>query len=272
MGDQSLFLVTSDGGVTWVAKGLTLPGPQNLTDVSCASATSCVMATGTNQIVRTADGGDTGTLVAPSQSPINAAGFASAIRVAALGGLGTTSISDDAGTKFAPVGGSLPGRYTAMVAGPTGVAFAPGDKGSLAKTTDFGSTWVRGNVSTPNDVVDVSFPTANDGFALDNRGGLFRTADGGATWRALDTGTTARPSAVEAASTKIVVIAGPKGLRRSTDAGDTFSAVSGSVEQVVPVGCGLRGERPVRVRLSGCLALDGQGQRPGRACSSRAST
>ena len=233
VGAQSLFLATSDGGVTWVAKGLALPGPQNLTDISCATATAtnCVMATATNQVVRTTDGGDTGTLVAPSQPPINAAGFASATRVAALGGAGTTAISDDAGGKFAPVGGSLPGKYGAMVSGPAGVAFAPGEKGSLAKTTDYGSTWVRGNVSTPNDVVDVSFPTANDGFALDNRGGLFRTADGGGTWRALDTGTTARPSAVEAASTKIVLIAGPRGLRRSTDAGDTFSAVTGSVSK-----------------------------------------
>ena len=116
-----------------------------------------------------------------------------------------------------------------MVAGPAGVAFAPGAKGSLAKTTDGGANWVRGNVSTPNDVIDVSFPTATDGFALDSVGGLFRTADGGATWRALDTGTTARPTAVEAPSKSVVLIAGPRGVRRSTDAGDTFSSVSGSV-------------------------------------------
>jgi photosystem II stability/assembly factor-like uncharacterized protein len=229
VGDASLFLVTHDGGVTWTPKPLALPGGRNLIDVSCSDATTCVMATASNEIVRTADGGTTGTLVAPSQTPINAAAFATPARVAALGGLGTTAISDDAGLTFAPVGGRLPGSYSAMVAGPAGVAFAPGLKGSLAKTTDFGGSWTRGNVSTPNDVVDVSFPTANDGFALDNAGGLFRSGDGGATWRALDTGTTARPSAVEAPSTKTVIIAGPRGLRRSTNAGDTFSAVKGSV-------------------------------------------
>ena len=234
VGDQSLFLTTSDGGVTWTPKALTLPAPQNLTDVSCADTSTCVMATATTQLVRTADGGVTGTLVAPAQTAINAAAFASATRVTALGANGTTAISDDAGAKtFAPVGGSLPGSYGAMVAGPANVAFAPGQKGALAKTLDGGVTWTRGNVSTPNDVLDVSFPTANDGFALDDNGGLFRTGDGGATWRALDTGTTARPAAVEAPSAQIAVIAGPKGLRRSTDAGDTFSTVSGSVNKSV---------------------------------------
>jgi photosystem II stability/assembly factor-like uncharacterized protein len=182
VGAAGAFLTTSDGGVTWTAKPLALPGAPNLIDVSCADALTCVMATGSNQLVRTTDGGSTGTLVAPAQTAIFAAGFASATRVAALGASGTTAISSDGAATFAPVGGTLPGSYSAMVAGPAGVAFAPGAKGSLAKTTDAGATWVRGNVSTPNDVVDVSFPTATSGFALDSSGGLFRTADGGGAY------------------------------------------------------------------------------------------
>ena len=234
VGDQSLFLATTTGGLTWSAKGLAGPAAQNLTDVSCADTSTCVMATASTQLVRTADGGGTAALVAPAQTAINAAGFASATRVTALGAAGVTAISNDGGAaQFAPVGGSLSGRYSAMVAGPANVAFAPGEKGALAKTTDGGATWTRGNVSTPNDVIDVSFPTANDGFALDDSGGLFRTGDGGATWRALDIGTTARPAAVEAPNAQTAIIVGPKGLRRSTDAGDTFSAVTGSVSKSV---------------------------------------
>jgi photosystem II stability/assembly factor-like uncharacterized protein len=232
VGVGSVFLVTTDGGLTWAEKPLgAASGPQNLVDVSCADLTTCVMATATSQLARTTDGGMNATLVTPSQTPLLAAGFASATRVAALGSFGTTAVSDDAGAGFAPVGGNLPGTYSGMVAGPPGVAFAPGQKGALAKTTDSGATWVRGNVSTPNDVIDVAFPTASNGFALDNRGGLFRTADGGATWRALDIGTTAQPAAVEAPSTQIAVIAGPRGLRRSADAGETFTAVSGPVSK-----------------------------------------
>jgi photosystem II stability/assembly factor-like uncharacterized protein len=120
VGAGSPFVVTTDGGLTWTPRPLALPGPQNLRDVSCATTTTCVMATGGTQLVRTTDGGVTGTLVAPAQTPIFAAAFALPTRVAALGAAGTTAISDDAGATFAPVGGSLPGRYSAMVAGPAG--------------------------------------------------------------------------------------------------------------------------------------------------------
>ena len=60
-------------------------------------------------------------------------------------------------------------------------------------------------------------------------GGLFRTNDGGATWKTLDTGTTARPLELTAPTTSTVILAGPTGLRRSTDSGNTFSAVKGDV-------------------------------------------
>ena len=110
--------------------------------------------------------------------------------------------------------------------GQSGTAFAPGDNGSLAKTTDGGKTWTRGNVATSEDVIDVAFPTALVGYALDSSGGLFRTNDGGATWKTLDTGTTARPFQLAAPSTSTVILAGPTGLRRSTDSGDTFSTVT----------------------------------------------
>ena len=229
VGDQSLFLTTDDGGATWTAKALTISAAQNLRSVSCATDKLCVMATGSNQLVRTADGGLTATLVAPAQGALATAGFASLTRVVALGAGGATATSDDAGVTFAPVGGRLTGRYSAVVAGPANVAFATGDNGSLAKTTDGGATWTRSNVSTSEDVRDVSFPTATTGFALDTAGGLFRTTDGGATWRALDTGTTATAQAVIAPSATTVLVIGPRGVRRSTDGGDSFNAVRGAI-------------------------------------------
>ena len=228
VGDGSLFLVTKDAGATWTPKDIGIP-PTNLRSIACASATLCVMTTepGT-ALVRTNDGGNTATLVTPSQDPIFAAGFASATRIAAGGATGATAVSDDAGVTFAPIGGRLSGTYTRVRAGGQGgTAFAPGDNGSLAKTTDAGKTWTRGNVSTSEDVVDVAFPTAQVGYALDSSGGLFRTNDGGATWKTLDTGTTARPFQLAAPSTSTVILAGPTGLRRSTDSGDTFSTVTG---------------------------------------------
>lgn len=229
VGDGSLFLTTSDAGLTWKAKPLAIPAPQTLSSISCATSDLCVMATGGTQLVRTTDGGATGSLIAPAQDPVSTVAFASATRVAALGRSGATATSDDAGATFSSVGGRLSGRYFSVVAGPPNVAFAPGDNGSLARTTDGGRTWRRGNVSTSEDVLDVSFPTPTDGFALDTAGGLFRTRDGGVTWRALDTGTTAAAQAVIALSSDIVLVVGPRGLRRSVDGGESFSAVSGTI-------------------------------------------
>jgi photosystem II stability/assembly factor-like uncharacterized protein len=227
VGDGSLFLVTTDGGQTWTPKDLGIPAT-NLRSIQCQTPKLCVMTTepGT-ALVRTDDGGATAKLVTPSQDPIFAAGFASATRIAAGGATGATAISDDAGLGFAPVGGRLSGTYSRVRAGgQTGTAFAPGDNGSLAKTTDGGKTWTRGNVATSEDVIDVAFPTAQVGYALDSSGGLFRTNDGGATWKTLDTGTTARPFQIAAPTTSTVILAGPTGMRRSTDSGGTFSTVS----------------------------------------------
>jgi photosystem II stability/assembly factor-like uncharacterized protein len=227
-GDGSLLLKTTDGGATWVAK--TLAGSSaNLTSIRCATVQLCVMTTDRgDQLVRTADGGNTATLVTPSPDPVHAAAFASPVRIVAGGELGSTAVSDDAGVNFTPVGGRLSGAFNRIEAGlQGGTAFAPGDNGTLARTIDGGRTWTRGNVSTSEDVIDAAFSAAAVGFALDSSGGLFRTADGGATWKTLDTGTTARPSAVFAPTGSIAILAGPTGLRRSTDGGGTFDAVRG---------------------------------------------
>ena len=227
VGDGSLFLVTKDGGATWTPKDIGIP-PTNLRSIQCATLKLCVMTTDAGTaLVRTDDGGDTAKLVTPSPDKTFAAGFASPTRIAAGGENGATALSDDAGLTFAPIGGRLSGTYSRVRAGgQSGTAFAPGDNGSLAKTTDGGKTWTRGNVATSEDVIDVAFPTGQVGYALDSSGGLFRTNDGGATWKTLDTGTTARPFQLAAPSTSTVILAGPTGLRRSTDSGDTFSTVT----------------------------------------------
>jgi photosystem II stability/assembly factor-like uncharacterized protein len=228
VGDGSLFLVTRDGGATWAPRDLGIPAT-DLRSISCATLELCVMTTDRGDaIVRTSDEGASAKLISPSPDAIYAAGFASPTRIAAGGATGATAVSDDGGLNFAPVGGRLSGTYARVRAGgQPGTAFAPGDNGSLAKTVDGGRTWTRGNVSTSEDVADVSFPTASMGYALDAAGGLFRTTDGGATWRTLDTGTTARPLSVMAPSPTTVILVGPTGLRRSTDGGETFSTVSG---------------------------------------------
>jgi photosystem II stability/assembly factor-like uncharacterized protein len=229
VGSGGVLLRSDDGGQTWANTSIAVPDGPALSSIRCSTPVLCVISTvaGT-ELVRTADAGATpGTVITPSTDPIYAAAFASPTRIAALGANGATVVSDDAGQTFAPIGGRLAGLYFGIVAGGQhGTAFARGSGGALAKTTDGGKTWTKGNVPTSALLRDVSFPTAAAGFALDGDGGLFGTSDGGGSWKPLGTGSTAKPQAVYAPSASTVLVVGPRGLRRSTDAGQTFSAVS----------------------------------------------
>ena len=227
VGDAGLYMTTADGGTTWTPKDLGI-GITDLGSVRCASAALCIATNRTGVQIFRVDSAETGArIVTPTADPIFAAAFASPSRVVVSGGTGATSVSDDGGRSFISVGGRLTSRLLGVRAGgQAGAAFAPGENGTLARTVDGGQTWTSGNVSTSEDVFDVSFPTNLAGFALDTAGGLFRTRDGGATWRPLDTGSTQSARAVVATSPTTVLLAGPRGLRRSTDGGDTFSAVS----------------------------------------------
>jgi photosystem II stability/assembly factor-like uncharacterized protein len=227
VGNGGLLARSDDGGTTWKRKDIGNTG-RNFTSIRCADANVCELSEDDGgALVRITDGGESGgQVIKPSTDPIFAAAFASATRVVAVGKSGSTVVSDDAGATFAPVGGRLTGTYDSIVLGAAkSSAYAPGDNGALAKTSDGGHTWTTGNVPTSSDLVGVAFPTATSGYALDDDGGLFATSSGGATWKTLDTGSTAAAQAVEAPNAKTVLAIGPRGVRRSTDGGETFAAV-----------------------------------------------
>lgn len=227
VGRSGLFARTDDGGQTWALRDLGA-GPLNYTAIRCATPLLCVLSTDSGaSLVRITDAGETrGAVITPATDPIHAAAFASPTRVSAVGANGATVVSDDAGTSFSPIGGRLTGAYTGIYAGArAGTAFATGQAGALARTTDGGKTWARGNVPTTAALIDVSFPSATTGYALDGDGGLFRTANGGTSWKTLGTGSAARPRGILAPSADVLLAVGPVGVRRSTDGGETFSAV-----------------------------------------------
>jgi photosystem II stability/assembly factor-like uncharacterized protein len=227
VGNGGLFLSTTDGGTTWTPRAT---GSQmDLTQVRCATPQLCVVATAPGtQLLRTSDGGQTFAILTPSTAPIFTAAFATPTRVVAGGESGATVVSADAGLTFSPVGGALSGAFRRVIAGAVpGSAFATGNDGALARTTDGGKSWTRGSVSTSEDVLDVAFPTLTDGFALDVSGGLFRTSDGGGHWKTLDPGTTAPAQALLAVDKNTVLLIGGRGIRRSTDGGGTFAGVKG---------------------------------------------
>ncbi len=237
VGPAGAVVRTDDGGQTWAFVDLHAGTPE-YTSISCASADECVLSTQAgDQVVHITHGGDgPNTVISPSSDAIYAAAFASSTRVAAVGANGATVRSDDAGATFASVGTRLSGTYGSIRAGgAAGSAFAPGRDGALAKTLDGGRTWSRGNVPTPSDLLDVSFPTAQDGYALDSDGGLFATTNGGDAWRALGTGSPRHARALLAPTADVVLAVGPRGVRRSTDGGASFEAVHAKLVRTTPL-------------------------------------
>jgi photosystem II stability/assembly factor-like uncharacterized protein len=228
VGDGGAFLKTTNGGVTFTAQPLAgAAGGQNLSSIDCASATTCLMAVGdSNRLIRTDDGGATSTAVSPANRRVSAAAFASAGRAVAVGEGGTTVVSNDAGVNFAPVGARLAGSFGVIRSVFGSRAYAPGANGRVARTLDGGKTWSAFAVSTPASVADVSFPVPATGFALDTSGTVLRTDNAGDTWQILDTGAARGINAVLALDTKRVLLIGRRGIRRSTNGGSGFSAVT----------------------------------------------
>lgn len=228
VGENKTLLKSDDSGATWSPQPLDgVAGAPSLESIGCASATQCLITeVGGAQLVRTGDGGNTGSAVSPSTEKIFGAAFVSGTRAVAVGEGGATVVSDNAGSTWAPVGGRLSGSgFGNLRATNSQLAVASGDNGILARTVDGGASWFTVGVSTPADIRDASFPSQDTGFALDRSGGLFKTVNGGSSWSNLDTGTSANPDALLALDGNRILLVGPKGMRISTNGGNSFKAV-----------------------------------------------
>lgn len=232
VGDGNALLRTTDGGETWEPKpiGGDIPG-NDLTSIRCSTTVSCLISTASgDRVLRTTDGGATFTAFSPSTRKIYAVSFASASSAVGVGERGATVLSTNVDSEnspsFVPVGDQpLQGSFNRMRATSTTLVYAPGDNGKLARTEDGGHHWSTLQVPTSEDLLDSWFVSENDGYVLDVAGKALSTADGGGSWSLLDTGTTDRPQAVYAPNTSLVLLFGPRGVRRSEDAGQTFAPV-----------------------------------------------
>jgi photosystem II stability/assembly factor-like uncharacterized protein len=232
VGDGSALLATDDGGASWTQRPLAGAAGANLSSIRCSGLVCLIATDNGSHLLRTTDGGLTATDVSPSTLPIFAAAFASPTQVVAAGQAGVTVISTDGGVTFSHVpasGGRIAGPFLQLRAASPSVAFAAGRAGTLARTIDGGQTWTDVGVPTTGDVIDVAFPSPSIGYALDNNATLLRSANGGASWQLLDIGTPSQPSSVLALDAKRVLLIGPRGVRRSTDGGNQFSAVRGVI-------------------------------------------
>ncbi len=255
VGAAGTLLHSGDGGATWTPLALALPAgaPRpTLTQISCSDGEHCLIATapqpapGTNMLVRTTDGGATGTLVSPADQNLLSVAFSTAGSAVAVGAAGETVLSTDGGATFPT---SITRRFGVQLgdvlrvgAGPED-AYVPSHSGVIAATTNGGASWGALRVPTSSTIEDAAFPTTTVGYAVNEGGTVYKTANGGLSWSILNAGGGA-PAALLAPSAGTVVLVGPTGLRRSTNAGASFGPVSGSVV------LGSRHRKVLRRRLS----------------------
>lgn len=269
VGGGNTLLASTDEGSTWKALPLALPAGTALpalTHISCSDAMHCLIATApapsgqTNTLVRTTDGGMTGSLVSPSAENLLAVSFSTAPGAVAVGENGATVLSSDGGATFPTlISHSLGGDFsrTLRIGQSPLDAYALGAAGQIAATTNGGENWNLLRVPSTGELVDVGFPTSEIGYVVNSGGTVFRTSTAGLSWSILSSGGGA-PTALLAPNPNTVLLIGPRGVRRSTDAAASFNSVNATIV------AGRRHGKPRKVKLSS-FNLSGGAQLAGGA-------
>jgi photosystem II stability/assembly factor-like uncharacterized protein len=238
VGDDTL-LQSTNGGATWSRQPLTIAGGDvyELTGISCASAAQCLITTSnSNSLILTNDGGQTGSLVTPSDQHLSAVAFTTGTGVVGVGTGGTIVLSADGGAHFPTLVSGGPGVPTSssterplLAGGAAGSAYLLGTGGQIDATTNGGANWTL--LQTPsNDAVKAgAFPTTSIGYVTTSDNILRKTTDGGIAWSSLDATVSAKTQ-LAAPTASSVLLVGPRGIRRSSNGGSTFVKVAGRVQ------------------------------------------
>lgn len=221
VGNSNMVLKTTDGGETWNPKASTTTPAADLTSIRCADASTCVASTaGGDRVIRTRNGGDSYDALTPSTSKVFAMSLISASKGVAVGASGAIAISTNLGAtspSFVPVGDpALQGSFGRLRAASASLVVAPGQAGKLARSNDGGRHWTTTQLPTSEDLRDAWFVTDKVGFALDAAGAVLRTTDGGNGWSTIAAAQGAQPNAIYAVDKNVVLLFGPKGVRRAT--------------------------------------------------------
>ncbi len=262
VGNAGTLLESTDGGQTWTSRPLAGAGAVNLTHIACSDAMNCLLSIADSRsLIRTTDGGAHGTTVTPSANQLADVAFATGTSVVGVGSNGATVLSADGGATFPTlVSGGFQGAVSDVAhtplraGGAAGDAYLLGASGNLEATTDGGQTWKVLRVPGGGDLVDAAFPNASDGYTVGDDGVLRKTTNGGATWSSLDAGVSTGTSLSATSPTNVLLI-GPVGIRRSTDGGQTFTKVAGTVKPATSAKHAKAGPKVASLKLGRSLTV-----------------
>jgi photosystem II stability/assembly factor-like uncharacterized protein len=258
VGSAGTILVSRDGGTAWAPPDSSLAGRPL---VRVAASNGALVAVGPyGNVGRSKDGGATWTVVTGAWTSNHLEGvWAEGSTVIAVGSAGTILQSLDGGETWADAGmeiptGSLqlsprPGdlppragppdealrgllgiearrpRTFLAAAGAGGIALIAGERGTILRSTDGGTTWSLVESDTRQRLAAV-WTSGHVAAAVGSRGTIVWSADGGATWAAGPSGTDAHLTAVWGTDAGLVAVGDSGTLLRSTDGGRTWAPVA----------------------------------------------
>ncbi len=227
MGNLSQTMRSTDAGQTWTVGFIA--GGSNIYRLRFATP-STGLAVGANggQIVLTADGGETWSIIGGGTLDQMITGLAtspsgSVVLAGALNAPLLRSITS--GATWSETGE----RYTAPSFASEQVAIAIRSSGQIARSTDAGQTWtVVYNQLGAVSLASSTMATANVGLVVGNNGLILRTTDGGLSWATVPSGATLALKTVHCLTATVCLTGGYPAatLLRSTDAGATWSPVN----------------------------------------------
>lgn len=105
--------------------------------------------------------------------------------------------------------------------------FAVGNKGSLVKSTNGGSTWSLMNINTSSNLTDICFPDELIGYIIGHSGVIKKTTDGGNTWLDINIDNSSFYYSIYFVNVDTGYIAGANGLViKTTNGGSTWTQLN----------------------------------------------
>ena len=191
VGDLGTSLATADGGTSWAPFVLT---GQDLGDVEFADASTGLIVGDNGTIFRTIDGGlNWGPVASGTTSNLLTVAFGAGGLAYAGGRDGVILRSIDSGASWSLVEAGAD-RYREAAARGTSAWFV-GDGGVIRATVDGGATWAN-QTGTAEDLHDVFFLDANEGWTGGQNDTMLHTANGGSTWTPRNAGIFLGPDAI----------------------------------------------------------------------------
>ena len=185
VGDTGTLLWSSDFGASWAIQSG--PASQNLYGVlkNPVNSLGAIAVGAGGTVLQTTDAGATwNTGVSGTGADLfSVTSSGSGNSSTAAGDSGTLIRSSDFGKTWTPLNSGVSAvALRSLFAVNALVMTAVGDGGIILQTTT-GTTWLRSNSGTLNDLFGVAFTDQRIGYAVGARGVVLRTVNGGTTWR-----------------------------------------------------------------------------------------